>query len=482
MLPSNRSIKSHNISSSYGSTYYSYYSPSIMSNTQINKSKRLRVKNSYVEIAKEKKDLISYEVVQIKGYSEKNKAKEIYSQSVSCPKFANNKNIRNIKNKFMYKKNKQLSCYRKEISKEPDYEENIPYPMTLRNFSRIINNKKNNNSLENKEKIYNARKRNCLENFKISNKIKELLKNRLAKNDNDLNINKKEENSTSVCLEKISIETYTIRNENNNMIKKDILDINDKMNNLQENKNEIINDNNKEILEMDDEKNLINYEFINNIFNKNIGEVSFKKEPVKRILNYEEEKNDENQNKTQFENKIIQTVQKRNFFIEKTKSILIKNNNEKNNKNNLKKNIKSNESCPKVLHSNKISNSNIVLDDFFKENINKILKRNTKIDLKRKKYFKKKNERKYNIINYKFINNNFNINDEKLEELLKKIPKHENNGRNKSIIQFEPYQQNTFNTKRTNRKNIHKLNISSVMPPNNLKEIVLKKEINFLLD
>ena len=54
MLSSNRSIKSHNISSSYGSTYYSYYSPSIMSNTQINKSKRLRVKNSYVEIAKER--------------------------------------------------------------------------------------------------------------------------------------------------------------------------------------------------------------------------------------------------------------------------------------------------------------------------------------------------------------------------------------------------------------------------------------------
>ena len=144
MLPSNRSIKSHNISSSYGSTYYSYYSPSIMSNTQINKSKRLREKNSYAKIAKEKKNLISYEVVQIKGYSEKNKAKEIYSQSVSCPKFANNKNIRNIKNKFMYKKNKQFSCYRKEISKEPDYEENIPYSMALRNFSRIINNKKNN--------------------------------------------------------------------------------------------------------------------------------------------------------------------------------------------------------------------------------------------------------------------------------------------------------------------------------------------------
>ena len=484
MFPSNRSIKSHNISSSYGSTYYSYYSPSIMSNTQLNKSKRLRVKNSYAQIAKEKKNLISYEVVQIEGYSGKNKTKEIYSKSISCPKYANNQNIRNIKNKYIHRKNELLSYYRKEISKELDNEENISYSTTLRNFSTIINNKKNgknNNLVQKGEKIYNIRKRNSFGNFKISNKIKELLKNRTIKKDNDMNINKGEDNSTSVCLEKISIEAYTIRNEKNNMINKDLFDINDKKNILPGNKNEIINNNNKAMLEMDDKKNLINYEFNNNTINKNIEEISFKKEPVTNILNYNEEKNSDNQNETKFENKIIQTVQKKNFCIEKTKSFLIVNNKEKDNNCKLKNNInKANVSCPKVLHSNKASNSEKIQCDYFKENITKILKRNAKFDLKRKKYLKKKVERKYNIINYKFINNNFNINDKKFEELLRKIPKHDNIGRNKNIVQFEECQQNTFTTKKTNRNKIRRLNKSDVMPPNNLKEIVLKKEINFL--
>ena len=91
MLNSNKSIKSHN-NSSYGSTYYSYYNHSIANSTLLSKSKRLRVKDSYVEIAKEKKDFVSYEVVQIKGYSERNKSKTIFSKSQSCPRFINNKN------------------------------------------------------------------------------------------------------------------------------------------------------------------------------------------------------------------------------------------------------------------------------------------------------------------------------------------------------------------------------------------------------
>ena len=114
-----------------------------MSNTQLNKSKRLRVKNSYAQIAKERKNLISYEVVQIEGYLGRNKTKEIYSKPISCPKYANNQNIRNIKNKYIHRKNELLSYYRKEISKELDNEENISYSTTLRNFSTIINNKKN---------------------------------------------------------------------------------------------------------------------------------------------------------------------------------------------------------------------------------------------------------------------------------------------------------------------------------------------------
>ena len=483
MLTSTKSIKSHNNSSSYGSTYYSYYNPSIMSNQQLSKTKRIRVKDSYVELAKEKKDFISYEIVQVKGLSEKNKSRTIYSQPLSCPRFANNKNIKNIKNKFIHKNYEQLSSYRKEINNESDNDENIPYTTTLRNFSTIINNKKFNNLLNNKEKNYNIRKRNNFGNYKISNKIKELLKTGIAKKDKDLNENKKEENSNSVCLEKISIETYTIKNEKNIMIKNELFDINDKIDIIPENKNKTINNNNNSMIEINNNKNLINDESNENINNnKNIEDISFKNSSVKRMLNYEEEKNDESQNKTKYENKLIQT-QKMDFFIQKTKSILIKNNKETNNKTKLKNNrLTANVSCPKVLHSNKASSSEEIQDDYLKEKITKILNRNTKFDIKRKKYFLKIDEKKNNKTNYQYINNQLKNSEQKLEELLKKIPQHNNTGRNKSVIQLEAYQQKTFNIKRIKKENIGRHNISSVMPPNNLKEIILKKEMNFLFD
>ena len=483
MLTSTKSIKSYNNSSSYGSTYYSYYNPSIMSNQQLSKTKRIRVKNSYVELAKEKKDFISYEIVQVKGLSEKNKSRTIYSQPLSCPRFANNKNIKNIKNKFIHKNYEQLSSYRKEINNESDNDENIPYTTTLRNFSTIINNKKFNNLLNNKEKNYNIRKRNNFGNYKISNKIKELLKTGIAKKDKDLNENKKEENSNSVCLEKISIETYTIKNEKNIMIKNELFDINDKIDIIPENKNKTINNNNNSMIEINNNKNLINDESNENINNnKNIEDISFKNSSVKRMLNYEEEKNDESQNKTKYENKLIQT-QKMDFFIQKTKSILIRNNKETNNKTKIKNNIlTANVSCPKVLHSNKAPNSKEIQDDYLKEKITKILNRNTRFDIKRKKYFLKIDEKKNNKTNYQYINNQLKNSEQKLEELLKKIPQHNNTGRNKSVIQLEAYQQKTFNMKRIKKENIHRHNISSVMPPNNLKEIILKKEMNFLFD
>ena len=85
-------------------------------------------------------------------------------------------------------------------------------------------------------------------------------------------------------------------------------------------------------------------------------------------------------------------------------------------------------------------------------------------------------------MNSDIINNFFNYNGNKLEELLRKIPKHKNIGRNKSIIQLEPYKQKTFSDRRTKKENIFRNKISSVMPPNNLKEIDLKKEMNFLFD
>ena len=475
MLNSNKSIKSHN-NSSYGSTYYSYYNHSIANSTLLSKSKRLRVKDSYVEIAKEKKDFISYEVVQIKGYSERNKSKTIFSKSQSCPRFINNKNK---KNKIFRKKNGHFSCEKKEENKETDYDETLPYSTTLRNFSSIINNKKMSNLLKNKERINNTRKRNYFGGCKISNKIKELLKTGSKKDETNLNTIKKEENSTSVRLEKISIETYTLRNKKNDMINNYLLGNDNKIKNLPEKKNEIINSINNLILHMNNKNNLINNE---SSINNSTKEISSNNRKIIGKENYEEEKNIDKQNKTELENKIQQYLQKKNLCIERAKSLLIRNNKEQGNKTIIKNYIKlSNTSCPKVIHSSKVSNNDNIQNDFLKENINKILKRNNKFDSKRKKFYKK-DEKKNNIMNSDIINNFFNYNGNKLEELLRKIPKHKNIGRNKSIIQLEPYKQKTFSDKRTKKENIFRNKISSVMPPNNLKEIDLKKEMNFLFD
>ena len=90
-----------------------------------------------------------------------------------------------------------------------------------------------------KERINNTRKRNYFGGCKISNKIKELLKTVSKKDETNLNTIKKEENSTSVRLEKISIETYTLRNKKNDMINNYLFGNDNKIKNLPEKKNEI---------------------------------------------------------------------------------------------------------------------------------------------------------------------------------------------------------------------------------------------------
>ena len=507
MLSSNRSNRSQS-SSSYGTLHYTYYNPISSYNKQFNISKRQRSKDSYVEIAKEKKNFISYEIMQIKKYTEKNKSKTINSKSQSCPKF----NITKLKNKLINNekenntsiKNTKLITNNKinDINYEIQNVEIVPYSTTLRNYSSIINTDRMKNIVKNKDKIVNKRNRNYIGSYKISNRIKEMFKSDLNKdynnvNNNDFSNNKKEEKSESVCLGKISIETYSF-NEKKNI---NNIYVNNKLNNsplIEEQKSNI----NNNMTMLNNKENVINN---NNNYNYNYIDFSFNNKPVKRKLNYEEEKNNNEiqipiENKS--DNKIFQTIQKMKVFLENTKSTFIKSYAEKHlkqkinqnntNKNNIKNNnktsiknklIKHSSSCPKVINSNKSpsdSTSEIIQTHSFKENINKILKRNKELYSKNKKYFDYKEEKKINY-NYKKAKENKYV-ENKLRELLKKIPKHNNNQRNKSVIEFKPYKEKTFNlneTKRTNRiKNNHN-NLSNIMPPNNLKEIVLKKEMNF---
>ena len=499
MTTINKSNKSLN-NSSYGTLYYTFYNPSSSYNKQFNIPKRQRSKDSYAEIAKEKKDLISYEVIQIQKYTEKNNSKTICSKAQSCPKFNNRK----IKNKIINKeKENDISNKNNEEDKnmylkeknEVNYAlekvEIIPYSTTLRNHSRIINSEKLSNLIKNKEKIINKRKRNFIGSYKISNKIREIFKSKTSNNNfNEINLsnNKKEiekdDNLGNICLGKISIETYSFKdknNQNNNFINK----------NSPENKN--INNNKLFILE--------NKENINNNNYENISSSNKTNRTIKRKLNYEEEKNDEISSKTQSENKIYQTLKKMKEYLQSIDSTLIKPYKEKQskiynkekkknkncNKNNISTNtniIKQNSSCPKVLQCNK-DTKDIIKNDSLKENIRNILQRHNKFNKKHNNFLYNKEERKNNYyinFNSQFIEScDYNYEEKKLKDLLKKIPNNKNDRNNKYNIGFKYFKEKALSVKEKNKRNKN-YNTSSIMPPNNLKEILFNRRINFLLN
>ena len=443
-------------SSSYGMLYYTYFNPSSTYNKKYNIQKRQRSKDSYVEIANEKKDLISYEIIQIHKYTQKNKSKTV---SQIYPEFnTSNGNSKKIENQY-------------EISNI----ENLPYSTTLRNHSSIINNEKVNSLFKNKGKIINKRNKNFIGSYKISNKIKQLVKSGMNNNNinQEFSTNKKDENYGNVCLGKISIETYLFKNKNcinNNQI-------NNKDN---QNPNIINNDN---LLLLDNKQN------INEINNcKNFSNIN---KSVKRKLNYEEEKNEEILNKNQPKNKIHKTLQEMKVYLENIKPPFKGKNPDKNTKNNnYKKMNKINNintqkkleraiSCPQFIPSKKDS-IDIIQNSSLEENINKILKRNDEF-IKNKKFFEIKEEKE---INKKYIYSyNSKYKEIKLKELLKKIPKHKNNERNKSVIEFKTFKDKNFKViKDKKNKKSNKFNLSDIMPPNNLKELVNKNEINFLFN
>ena len=499
MITNKKPNKSLN-NSSYGTLYYTYYNPSLSYNKHFNIQKRQRSKDSYAEIAKEKQNLISYEIIPIQKYADKNNSNTIISKTQSCPKFTNKKVKNKIINKEiisdLYNQNTNKNKYssdRKGVNYHLGKVEIFPYSTTLRNHSRIINNDKIKNLVENKEKLFNKRKRNYIGSNKINNKIKEIFKSNTTNNkdNNNFSYYKREKECNSgngVCLGKKSIETYSFKDKNsqdkNKMhLAKNSSDIKNKSIN-----NNINNENKFFILE--------NKENINN--NNNIENISLPNNSFKRKLNYEEEKNAEITNKTQTKNKVYQTLRKMKEYIENINSSLIKHNKEKqiqisnkenkkdktlpkNNNNTIKNRIIKPSSCPKVLHSNNYTKE-IIPNDSLKDNINKILQRNTELN-KKQKYFFEKRKNYYLNINSNFVNND-NYEEEKLKKLLKKIPNNKNNKINKDIIILPTYKEKTINVKETNyiNRNKNKNNMSSIMPPNNLKEVIFKKKVNFLFN
>ena len=157
---------------------------------------------------------------------------------------------------------------------------------------------------------------------------------------------------------------------------------------------------------------------------------------LKKILNYEEAKNNEEENKNFGNNeiffKLFKSLRKPKPYADNNKNIKkIKINNnkrDKQNNNKIKKSFMNSLSCPKDIHSkfkkrnNDYISLNILQNTFFKDRINNILKKDDNRFLKNKKYFEKNEEKKDNFnSNFARIND---YGDNKLKKLLNNIPMH----------------------------------------------------------
>lgn len=464
----------NNNNQSYSNLHYSYYNPNSSLNNNYNKLKRQRFKNSYADIAKEKRDFISFEISQkeIEKYKSlpttaKTKSSINNSQFVQCPK-----NLKNFKSYFQCP-NKTYETIKK----------NEPSTSLLRSQSTIINNNKQienyldkNRSLLINQKYYNnrskqnkinKRKINILGSYKIENKSKKLieeddivlssstrpLENFITKKDNSIFLFKENNNEKKLEI-----------NNNNELIKKQNIinnDENQNTNNIEKininNSNSKKIENNKEIVNNDKSEN-------NNFISSDNSFFNIKNKNIKRKIDFEESKNIEPEKKNN--NNIYNKIKKINCSLDNDLT-LIKPKKKNFKINNVKKRLlKKNISCPSFQPKyNKAKNKDIISNEFqfdenslLKENIKKILKsnRNTK-----KFKLNKKNE----------------YNDNKLKELLSKIPKHTDKKEfNKCPGFIKIIKEKNINIiEQYGIKNISK----NIMPPNNLEDILFKQEIDF---
>ena len=144
-------LNTNNNSQLYSNLYYNYYNPNSSSNNTYNRSKRQRIKNSYVDIANEKKDFISFVINK--------KELEKYRTLSTTAKTKSQSQTRSI-NSSLVSKNKKKNTKIKEFfpqslltNKKSDYEiikiKEEPYSKSLRSKSIIINNDNVSKQLEN---------------------------------------------------------------------------------------------------------------------------------------------------------------------------------------------------------------------------------------------------------------------------------------------------------------------------------------------
>ena len=453
---------------SYGNIYYTFFNPSSSYNNKYNVQKRQRSKDSYVDIVQEKNNLICYEVIQINKNSKNGKLKAM-NKTISCPKYENfNKGKKNqSSSKNSKKSTNQYSIEIKDIDLEEKSLNNIPIPNTLRDHRKNINNEIIKSLFQNNDINFNKDGNVIANRNKMNHKIGKLLntgKRNNNSNSNNNNLSNEKNKIQGIIFSKVTIESYSYKN-------KKVISKNDLSRN-----NFNINNQNK-ILKS--KENCINNDFDNLTFNINDNK-------LKKILNYEEAKNNEEENKNFGNNEIYKSLRKAKPYADNNKNIKkIKINNnkrDKQNNNKIKKSFMNSLSCPKDIHSKfkKRSNDyislNILQNTFFKDKINNILKKDDNRFLKNKKYFKKNEEKKDNY-NSKLARIN-DYGDNKLKKLLNNIPRHKKSIRNKKINYSTIVKEKTFNVySNIIKKYINDVN--SIMPPNNLKEIIHKKEENF---
>ena len=443
-------------SRSYSSLHYNYFNPKQSTISDNNKSKRKRLKDSYVDIANEKKDFISFEINQ-------KEFEKLYTQitllkTKSQSKSANNSNFFHKKIKFEIKKKGK------------------PYKTLLRSQSTILNKRKfesifdnkiignNNNYKKSRQRKTNQRKINMIDGYKFSNNNKYSYINSLILKDKKTEKKEEENKNNNNEIAQSSNTNLTYNKENN---KSQIINFN-KNNNYKN--NSIISHNNNIIKKNNFEENKNNEE--NNKLNNTIHN------SIQKIKEYIENKSFGSRKKKC--NHKINNLKKR--LLEQSKSCSSVNSR-------VEKEEKKNQSSSEEFKINKNEN------DILKENIKNILKSDRKVFEGNKSFYKNQNNTikentkiilksdRYKIYKNKKANQKYSIyikedeyNDIKLKKLLSNIPNH---NEKKGIKKYPDYM--VIKKEKNISDNYESIkNNKCIMPPNNLEDLILKRQLNFL--
>ena len=474
-----------NNNQSYSNLYYNYYNPNSSLNNTYNRFKRQRIKNSYVDLANEKRDFISFTINQKELKKFRSLSTTYKTKSQSQTRSINTSLI--FKDKIYNPKIKTFFPYslcqnqNKKNENEKIQIKKQPYSTILRSTSFIHNNDNKNNNNNKQIEDYNNKNNYLINNNKFEyrcnnyNNIKSR-QNKIDKRKNnfigsDIKEKKGEnEKFLTSSIKKGLANFFKKDNDNNNSI---IIE-NEKNEKIEEKKNNNIIS--SFIIDEKENNNDNNNNYENSIKIITDNYIANSKKNFRK-KNLEENKNNEkteykSKNNKKILNNAIETI---NGLFEDTLTKIRINKNKNKIQNVKKKLLKKSISCPSInLNTKKEENKNIILGEF---NLNEknLLKENIK------KIFEKRKNKNISCSNNnsKYIKTNI-YNDNKLKKLLSKIPQH-----NKDNQRVFKNNQNHIKIIRKNNFNLTqqlkiKKKFKDIMPPNNLEDVLLKKEIYFL--